>query len=414
VDYDAPTEEIAAKCSVQSKTDGQGAGWIVLDPAGQLLRRFLDTNGDNRVDLWCYYKGGVEVYRDIDGNFNSKADQYRWLGTEGLRWGVDDDEDGRVDRWKMISAEEVTAEVVAALRTRDAARFQAALPTSEDVASLGLGGVQQQEIIKKVTEAARSFPALAQKQTAVTAKSKWVNFGASQPGVVPAGWEGSTKDVIVYDNCSAIIETDGKHAQIVIGTLVQVGQGWRVIDLPTNLQDTQTAVLPGGYFFRQGAVQQPEAMANSGGLNETVQKLIRDLEQVEKGLEAASGPEQAGKLHASRADILQQLVQNASTAEERDAWMRQLADGISAAVQSGAYAEGVNRLKDLCDSLAKGGADQALIAFVKFRHFAANYGSKLLQPNADFAKIQEEWLADLRQFVQTYPRAEDAPEAMLQ
>ena len=54
---------------------------------GKILRKFVDTNGDNIVDQWGYFNDGVEVYRDIDSNFNGKADQYRWLNTAGTRWG---------------------------------------------------------------------------------------------------------------------------------------------------------------------------------------------------------------------------------------------------------------------------------------------------------------------------------------
>ena len=52
-----------------------------------ILRKFVDTNGDNVVDQWSYYKDGVEVYRDIDSNFNGKADQYRWFNTGGTPLG---------------------------------------------------------------------------------------------------------------------------------------------------------------------------------------------------------------------------------------------------------------------------------------------------------------------------------------
>ena len=41
----------------------------------------------------------IEVYRDVDANFNGKADLYRWLGTAGTRAGVDRDEDGQIDAW---------------------------------------------------------------------------------------------------------------------------------------------------------------------------------------------------------------------------------------------------------------------------------------------------------------------------
>jgi hypothetical protein len=139
VDFDMPTAEEIKLCTVRANAEPGQAGWYVYSPGGQLLRRFLDTNGDNRLDRWCYYKGGIEVYRDIDSDFNGKADQYRWLGTAGTRWGLDDGENGVIDRWKMISAEEVTSEVVAALRDRDRARFVRLLPSSDELQSLGLG-----------------------------------------------------------------------------------------------------------------------------------------------------------------------------------------------------------------------------------------------------------------------------------
>ena len=124
VDYDIPEPAEIEKCTIDAETIGGITGWVVRTADSQLLRRFLDTNGDNKVDQWCYFKDGIEIYRDIDANFNNKTDQYRWLGTGGTRWGLDDDENNKIDTWKVISAEEVTAEVVAALRDRDAARFQ--------------------------------------------------------------------------------------------------------------------------------------------------------------------------------------------------------------------------------------------------------------------------------------------------
>src|SRR5687768_8839383 len=113
VDLDKPTAEKIGKCKLDSFPD-QG-GWAVYNEDGQLLRRFLDTNKDRKIDQWCYYKNGIEIYRDLDTNHNGKADQYRWLGLAGTRWGIDANEDGVIDSWKVISPEEVSAEVVAAL-----------------------------------------------------------------------------------------------------------------------------------------------------------------------------------------------------------------------------------------------------------------------------------------------------------
>ena len=149
IEYDLPDEQAAEKCTLNPIKSPPLSGWEVRDGDGNVLRRFLDTNGDNKVDQWCYFKDGVEVYRDIDGNFNRKADEYRWLGTAGIRWAIDTNEDGRIDRWKVISPEEVSEEVIAALSTRDAERFRRLLLTEEELRGLQLGEQQSTELGKK-------------------------------------------------------------------------------------------------------------------------------------------------------------------------------------------------------------------------------------------------------------------------
>lgn len=414
VDYDIPTAEEAAKCTIQTSAGQASGGWVVFNPGGQMLRRFLDTNADNKVDLWCYYKNGIEVYRDIDSNFNGKADQYRWIGTAGIRWGLDENEDGVIDRWKSISAEEVASELVGALRTRDAVRFQRLLLSAEELKALGLGEVQTRDLAKKIAAASQGFAELAQRQTVVGKASEWGSFGASHPGVVPAGWEGSKKDVIVYDSASAIVTTEGKHSQITLGTLIQVSGGWRMIDLPQNLLESQVASASGGYFFQEPSSRQPDMPAPAGGLSEAELKLIGELERIDKSLAAAASAEQLARLNADRADILEKLIEGSARAENRDAYTRQFADSVSAAVQSGGYADGVVRLKKLADKVAADAANPKTTAYVVWRYLSADYARNLQQPNVDPSKVQDKWIADLRKYVEDYPRSEDAPEAMLQ
>src|SRR5262245_26040691 len=137
VEYDTPTGESLKGCTISGGKVNGASGWVVRDPTGHLLRTFVDSNNDNVVDLWCYYRNGVEVYRDIDSNFNGKADQYRWLHSAGMRWGIDKDENGTIDEWKTISAEEVTAEVVKAAAQGDARRFGLLLLDNEELKALG-------------------------------------------------------------------------------------------------------------------------------------------------------------------------------------------------------------------------------------------------------------------------------------
>ena len=105
IDYDKPTASEIQKCKLESAEKIGKRGHLVFDANNQILRAYLDNNKDGKPDTWSYYKDGIEVYRDIDSNFNLVADQHRWLGTAGTRWALDTDEDGKIDSWKEISPE---------------------------------------------------------------------------------------------------------------------------------------------------------------------------------------------------------------------------------------------------------------------------------------------------------------------
>ena len=419
VEYTTPTAAEMAKCTIEAAKFGQATGWIVRDEAGSILRRFLDTNANNVVDQWCYYHNGLEVYRDIDLNHNGKADQHRWLGTGGTRWGIDRNEDGTIDLWKVISAEEVTAEVIRAIQQRDAGRFARVLLSSADIKSLGLGAKRGAQLADKVKAAPAAFAALVRSQKVITRSTKWADFGATRPGIVPLGTDGSTADLTVYENVVAVTDTDGKFQQVFIGTLVQVGQQWRVVDAPQIDAGAATAATGGGFFFQVSApnIQVPTARPLTSPADEKAQKLLAQLEKLDQQTAAAATPEAQAKLVVSRADVLQQLA--AAAAENNDAenqgnWLRQLADTISVAVQTGGMPGGVERLAALVKTIGDKPANKDLAAYVRFRQLAAEYGQSLQQPNADYAKIQADWLKNLEGYVKQYPAGADTAEAMLQ
>ena len=414
VEYDRPEGARIAECTIKAETVGAGKGWIVRDGNGQILRRFVDTNNDNVVDMWCYYHDGIEVYRDIDSNYNNKADQYRWLNTAGMRWGIDENEDGQIDRWQQISAEEASAELVAALAQRDVQRLTRLLLTPEELESLGVGAQHREAIQQRIAATAETMAEVLKRQQVVTPKTQWLQFGAVQPGIVPEGTDGSTRDLMVYENAVAIVQTGEKHGQLRLGTLVRVGDVWRVIDLPADLAAEGEAVAGGGgLFYRAAMVSHSEqGEAGSGGISEQVQTLLGELEQLDKAAAAATNQEQQARLNAQRADLLEKLAA-ASSGDDRAGWLRQLADSVSAAAQSGTYPDGVQRLEALLSRLRQE-QDQDLAAYVKFRLITAQYGVALQQPNADFVKIQETWLKSLEEYVAEYPKSDDAAEAMLQ
>lgn len=408
VEIDQPTAAEAAACTIKAEKIGGETAWVVRDARGQVLRRFSDTNNDNVVDLWCYYNDGIEVYRDIDSNFNQKADQCRWLNTAGTRWGIDKNEDGVIDAWKVISPEEVSAELVAAVATRDAQRFANLLLTEDELSGLGLGPEKAKQIGEKLAGANRAFEALAREAKAIPAGAKWLQFSGIRPGLVPAGVDGATQDVLVYENAVAVVDGDHHPAQLQLGTLIQAGSTWRLIDAPQLAGDT---ITPDGIFFyaRPADPQNPSVAAGAGG--DAFQKLLAELDELDKKAETTG---ESPAYHAQRADLLERVAAAASD-EDRGQWTRQLADTVSAAVQAGEYPDGAQRLETLAKTLRQDPKQAELAAYVQFRTLTANYGKNLqnMGPN-DWEKVQAAWLESLKQFVADFPAANDTPEALLQ
>jgi peroxiredoxin len=413
VDYDRPSAAEAARCTIHAEKRKGQTGWVVRDGDGKMLREFVDTNGDNVVDRWSYYKDGVEVYRDIDPKFNGKATEHRWLNTAGVRWGVSRAGDGQIDYWKMISAEEVSAEVVMALRDRDPTRFGRLLLSPAELKSLGMSAAKTKEMAEKLSAAQNNFTELARRQSLVTADTAWVHFGGNRPGIVPAGTFGLPTDIEVYENVVALVQTGGKDSQIQIGTMIRVGECWRLVDVPIVPESGKLTESTGGVFFLTGSVRGANAqdMATAAGDNR-LQKMLEQLQRLDDAI-AKAAPEDQAKLNDERADFFEQLVAQ-STDKERAQWVHQLADTLSAAVQGGTYPKGAERLKSISRKLERTPADADLAAYVEFRSLSAEYALALQAPNPDFPKIQAAWLENLERFVTQHPKTPDSADAMLQ
>jgi tetratricopeptide (TPR) repeat protein len=406
VEYATPTKEEMAQCTIRAEKENNVTAWVVRNRQGEILRRFADTNNDNVVDMWCYYLAGLEVYRDIDSNFNGKADQYRWLNTAGTRWGIDKNEDRQIDSWKTISPHEVAEQVVFALKTRDPARFQLLLLTPSELSAAGFGKSRADRIADTIKAAPAAFSKLAADQNTVTQPTRFVDFGSARPAVIPAGSEGATKDVIVCDNASALVQTDAKHDQLFLGTLVAVDNTWKMIQAPTIGSENQ----PEAMVIAQGTA----GTSNTGGTapNEEMQKLMAELERLDKSAESL-GPDELAANIEQRTATLRKLA-DATPESDRDQWYRQLADVLSVAIQSGNYPKGVEQLEQLQKDLAANGGNDDLASHAAFQSMWAQYIVSQRDPNANAAQLQTKWLADLQAFVGQYPKSSDTAEALYQ
>ena len=409
VDYEKVEADQQSGCKVIDIDESAWSGWEVIAEDGTLLRRFADTNRDQKIDLWCYFKFGVEVYRDVDQDFNGKADQYRWLATGGTRWGLDRDEDGGIDSWKQISAEEVTAEVVAALREKDTDRFAPLVIVEQELDFLGLGKEKKTQILALSIAAKSGFGELAKDQDVVADDAVWVQFAAGTPGVVPSGTEGSTRDVVVYENAVAMFDQGNGSGQLMVGTLVQVGKAWRLVGLPVLGEEGSALAQAGGNFFAPDTATASSVM-NDSGAAQKAQDLVTALEKIDTQFAVAKDSAAIAILHERRAGVVEKLVLAAATKEDREIWFRQLVDMLSMGAQTGSYPSGLERLRTVSQRFA--GDDESLKAYADYQSIGADYMVRQT-PNADFTEVQEWYIGVLSRFVERYPATPEAAQAWL-
>ncbi len=180
VSVSTPTPEEYSACEVKviSGPKPKSSGYVILDAKKQPMRRLVATDG-SKIDMWSYYKDGIEVYRELDTNGNRVPDQFRWLNGGGMKWGVSTKEDGKIDQWKMISAEEAAQEVFAALSTGDFTRLQALFITEAELRTLPAPEIQRISALLK--GASVKFQTTRGKLPQLDAKARFVRVESATP-----------------------------------------------------------------------------------------------------------------------------------------------------------------------------------------------------------------------------------------
>lgn len=417
VDYEIPTEEELARCKVEVERRGKISGWVVYGPAGQLLRRFVDTDGDNQVDQFRYFNHGIEVYRDLDTNANNKVDQCRWVNLGGSRWGIDANEDGTIDSWKVLSAAEASREAIDALVTRDVAKMTALMVTADDLKRLNIDAATSEKILETAGSPTTGMRDVLSKTKVIAPKTKWMKFDVASPSRVPADDVRGGDDLEVYENAMAIVETGPNQSALVqIGEMIRVGEVWKLTQVPQPVEGESFAITAGGLLMQPSLGDVAAAEAGPPPTPE-MQGLLEELQKLDETQPGPTAPAKAfTDYNARRADLLTKLVSFSKTDDQKGQWMRQLIDGLAAAVQTGSYPEGQTRLNAIEASLRESSKSSDLIPYVVFRRVQCDY-TLAMQKEEDLEKrqdLQKKWLASLETFLKDYPKSEDAAEAMLQ
>jgi thiol-disulfide isomerase/thioredoxin len=417
VEYDTPTGEELKECKLDVDKQGKGSAWIVYGPQGQVIRRFVDSDGNGTVDQFRYYQHGLEIYRDYDRNENRTMDESRWLNLGGTRWGVDSDEDGTIDSWKVISAEEATMVAIEAMAAGDIKRLTSVLLSEADIRELGIEQRVADELLESVKSAPEQLEKVRRGSKVITPQTKWIRFDTSMlmPGVIPAEAGKADADLHVYENVMALVETAGETGFVLVGEMVRVGDAWKLTRVPLPLEG-DSAQIPGG----EGILMQPELPGldsmPGGELTPEVRALLEELSNLDKDApDPSSSAREVSAYHVSRARLLGELAQVAKTADDREQWKRQQVDGIAAATQTGTFPNGLQQLQTI-EKEVRDSNNPKLVPYVVFRRVLAEYNTRL--QNADGAEQREEiqawWLEQLETFVKTHSSSEDSPDAALQ
>jgi len=415
VEFDTPSQSEVPDCTVKVIQEKSGSGWVVRGPQGEVLRKFMDTDGNNTVDRWSYFRGGIEVYRDQDTNDNKKVDQSRWLNTGGTRWGIDQNEDGTIDSWKQISVEELCELAFYSLKNSDTQLLQSLMVTSSDLQALGIRADLAREILTEVSGLGDKIQK-ASSSKAINKTTEWLRYDAGMPGIIPVDDGKAKQDLHVYENARALMENEGKVDLLQIGELVLVGKAWKLASFPQSIDQNSGPIEFGGVLLRPSQSTTPgEVMAPTANSAES-RELLDQLQKLdEKSPRLEDGAEALGAYNKRRADILQKLVSISETPEERELWMKQLVDGITAAVQIGAYQEGVERLKSFEDALKSRSPESDLVPYITYRRLTSEYSQRAIStPTEEQEELQKWWMSSLEQFVKSYPKSEEAADAAFQ
>ncbi|MSQ95228.1 MAG: hypothetical protein EXR98_11825 [Gemmataceae bacterium] len=394
--------------TLQGSVKGSG-GYMLLDAKKLPVRRFFNSKGTG-MDMWSYYKDGVEVYREFDTAGKGTPNNFRWLNAGGMKWGVGGVSQGKayITAWRMISAEETAFEAFQAVAKGDYARMQALQINENEMQMVKLSASKIKAIGTIQQNSQRKFADFVQE-----VKLGAVKFDGVETGVPQCD---TTSDDIVIKHASRAIryettnaKNEKQHAWIHTGEMIQVGMAWRVVDVPMSKDPT-------------GAEPANPNLVKVAPADPKLEKAQNDLADLDKDSPPPAGIRdnnaKVNTYYQKRIALVNQILQLAP-ADQREGWYKQLFDNMTAMAQNSgdkAVVGMLNKFKDDVVATKELGAN--LAAYGTYRCLWTDYalamGATPPPPQNEIVKLQEKWLSDLAAFVGKYSKAEDTPEALNQ
>jgi thiol-disulfide isomerase/thioredoxin len=400
VNVSTPTPDRVPNCKVSPipnpKDPKTPMGYLVSDPDGKPVRQFVSYDNKN-FNIIAFYVEGVEAYREVYPPNPGEPYQFRWLGPNGSKWGLDRNRDHVIDEWVVISPEEVTQELVRAVVARDAKRLESLLVTKENLAGFGLPANDVTALQTRAAAAANRLTTTAD-ALKLSDKAKWQHAEFGVPQTRPAdAFEGS-QDFTSHKNGTVMVVDGDKTAFLQTGEMVQIGRAWKLVDGPT-------AGVAGNAGGNEGPVVEPQ-----------IAQFVEELNKLDKTAPNPPTVEAIAAFNSKRADLLEQIVAKAN-ANAKESWIRMLIDSHAAASEGGKPGnKHLIRLQQWKDAIVRGNGDPALAAYAAYRLLATENSIALanLKPDgSDLPAVQEKWRSGLEAYAKAFPKSAEAPEAVL-
>lgn len=425
VDYETPTGKAVEECKVETvySAEKKAIGWALRDGQGKLLRKFLDTRGSRDLDQWSYYLDGFEVYREVDTNDDKRLDECRWMNAGGTRiakvqlvevkekvWNL------RVVEWKKITAEEASKVFVQAIISRDLGLLETVLATPEELKSLGL----PESVVKRAAEGHAKRTAqvnsLVQGLTGSgwTTSTVWNRLDATMPHLIPAGAEtGLKEDLILLENAVVLAGAPASGqaalsdlAFLQVPEIVKIGDTWKFVELPRAV-DPKNPILASEGGIRSEIFGKVLLGGAGGARSPELDAALAKLADFDAKQGGAVAPREIAEFHRGRILLLRDVLKHVKDPQEQLAFEKQIVDSLAAAYQVGLYPKGL----ELLDMFVKKG--DKIGSYAAFRRISADFALKNNEGGNVMAN-QKEWMGNLVGFYTKYPKAEEAPDALLQ
>ena len=421
VDADTPTDPAAINaCKVETVVvQNRSIGYALRDGQGKLLRRFVDNDGNGKMDQWSYYQDGFEVYRENDLDGNRSLDEARWLNAGGTRTAVV--VKGKVASWKQISGEEASKVLVQGLvqaqANGDLSLLETVMATPAELMAAGLPKDVTDRVAAAVASRAEKVDALLKGLVGWNGQTVWNRFDGTFPHVIPADpASGLEKDVTVYENAMIFPGLAGsqaianaappKLAFLQIPDMIKLGATWKFIELPGAIDPDKPVVtsvsgVRAMLFDRANNVQPRDEAVD------TALKALVDYDTKNAAL-LQGGKGEVAKYHVGRIPRLRAVVKASKSADDQLSYNKQVVDSLVAALRTETWPEG----RTMLEKLVEGG--DKLGSYSAYSLIGADFALKNGQPGANVLANQKTWMKDLQDFLAKFPQADEAPEVLLQ